>query len=37
MRKVLIERESLKAEFERWHSEISGFLKEFRNISAYPE
>lgn len=37
MRETLLQRGSLKAEKERWKSEISEFRKEFKNIEAYPE
>ncbi|HOF21332.1 MAG TPA: hypothetical protein PLO24_08765, partial [Bacteroidales bacterium] len=37
MRKVLLNRGSIKNERERWKEEIEDFRKEFRNISVYPE
>ena len=37
MRQTLLKRQSLKEETERWKSEIDEFLREFRQISVYPE
>jgi hypothetical protein len=37
MRQTLLKRQSLKEEKERWESEIDEFLREFRQISVYPE
>ena len=37
MREALINGKSLKAERQRWDTEIDEFLKEFGHISAYPE
>ncbi|HOU02161.1 MAG TPA: DUF1343 domain-containing protein [Bacteroidales bacterium] len=37
MRQTLLNRLSLKEETERWKSEIDEFLREFRQISVYPD
>jgi uncharacterized protein YbbC (DUF1343 family) len=37
MRKVLINRDPLKAELDRWESEIEEFTREFRRIAIYKE